>query len=387
MLIRPALNPQLAANGAGAAAAPATRQPHRNRLRASDSSSNNNNNSSLRGRESPLRGTVPRSETGAASSGRSSSSPRHARGPSVLFETLARSPTVWTIGGESHQVIEGVPGLAPRQPRLGLEPADPNRRHPAGRRAPARGLPRPASRPRRQSARRGRERPADAREDAEELAAGAIPGRGLAAGAVRLPLSRPARVAELDDHRVGVGEVRHLSAASGLAGPAVVAGADARVAQAEGQAAGRDRRRPVGEGDRDPAPRPRACRGRAGLRGRLRELRRRPEGGGGPDLRVRRDRVRPGPRRGLPLSRHTVDPPEEGKWRRHEELLEPVLPQVTELAERARKWLTEPPPPRQQQGGGQAGGRLRSVNTSNFPRDPRPARELADRDHLPERAG
>ena len=34
-------------------------------------------------------------------------------GTSLLFETLARSPTVWTVGGESHGVIEGVPGLHP----------------------------------------------------------------------------------------------------------------------------------------------------------------------------------------------------------------------------------------------------------------------------------
>jgi uncharacterized protein (TIGR03032 family) len=39
------------------------------------------------------------------------SSPRS--GSSLLFETLARSPGLWTIGGESHQVIEGIAGLHP----------------------------------------------------------------------------------------------------------------------------------------------------------------------------------------------------------------------------------------------------------------------------------
>ena len=34
-------------------------------------------------------------------------------GTSLLFEALARSPTVWTVGGESHGLIEGVPGLHP----------------------------------------------------------------------------------------------------------------------------------------------------------------------------------------------------------------------------------------------------------------------------------
>jgi Sulfotransferase family/Aspartyl/Asparaginyl beta-hydroxylase len=34
-------------------------------------------------------------------------------GTSLLFETLGRSPSVWTIGGESHAVIEGIPELHP----------------------------------------------------------------------------------------------------------------------------------------------------------------------------------------------------------------------------------------------------------------------------------
>jgi uncharacterized protein (TIGR03032 family) len=34
-------------------------------------------------------------------------------GTSLLFETLAQSPSVWTIGGESHRLIEGVPTLSP----------------------------------------------------------------------------------------------------------------------------------------------------------------------------------------------------------------------------------------------------------------------------------
>ncbi len=36
-------------------------------------------------------------------------------GSSLLFETLSRSPTVFTIGGESHAVIEGLPQLGPAQ--------------------------------------------------------------------------------------------------------------------------------------------------------------------------------------------------------------------------------------------------------------------------------
>lgn len=39
------------------------------------------------------------------------SSPR--AGSSLLFETLAQAPGVWTIGGESHRLIEGIEGLHP----------------------------------------------------------------------------------------------------------------------------------------------------------------------------------------------------------------------------------------------------------------------------------
>ncbi|MGK2947618.1 MAG: TIGR03032 family protein [Acidimicrobiales bacterium] len=41
------------------------------------------------------------------------SSPRS--GSSLLFETLARAPELHTIGGESHQLIESIPGLHPSQ--------------------------------------------------------------------------------------------------------------------------------------------------------------------------------------------------------------------------------------------------------------------------------
>ncbi len=36
-------------------------------------------------------------------------------GSTLLFETLSGAPDVYTIGDESHQLIEGVPGLAPSQ--------------------------------------------------------------------------------------------------------------------------------------------------------------------------------------------------------------------------------------------------------------------------------
>ena len=56
------------------------------------------------------------------------SSPRS--GSTLLFETLSCSPELWTVGGESHRVIEGVPSLHPRarrwkSNRLGAAAADP----------------------------------------------------------------------------------------------------------------------------------------------------------------------------------------------------------------------------------------------------------------------
>jgi uncharacterized protein (TIGR03032 family) len=38
-------------------------------------------------------------------------------GSTLFFETLAQSPTVWTVGGESHAIIESIPSLHPAQRR------------------------------------------------------------------------------------------------------------------------------------------------------------------------------------------------------------------------------------------------------------------------------
>ena len=45
-------------------------------------------------------------------------------GTALLFETLALSPSVWTIGGESHQIIERLARPPSAQPGLGQQPAD-----------------------------------------------------------------------------------------------------------------------------------------------------------------------------------------------------------------------------------------------------------------------
>lgn len=51
-------------------------------------------------------------------------------GSTLLLETLSRSPDLWSVGGESHLVIEGIPRLHPRargweSNRLGTADADP----------------------------------------------------------------------------------------------------------------------------------------------------------------------------------------------------------------------------------------------------------------------
>ena len=39
-------------------------------------------------------------------------------GSTLLFETLAEAPALWTVGGESHQFIEGLPRLNPMSGRV-----------------------------------------------------------------------------------------------------------------------------------------------------------------------------------------------------------------------------------------------------------------------------
>src|SRR5438093_283101 len=45
-------------------------------------------------------------------------------GSSLLFETLSMSPDLWTVGGESHRIIEGVPALHPKARNWGSNRLD-----------------------------------------------------------------------------------------------------------------------------------------------------------------------------------------------------------------------------------------------------------------------
>ena len=132
----------------------------------------------------------------------------------VRVEPAVRDPgpgsrTCYTIGGESHQVIEAIPALSPPAARLGLQPPHRRRRHARGRRLGSSTTSSPRSRPRRRPA-AGRPAVPPAREDAEERAARAVPGRGLPRRHVRLPLPRPARDDQQHARRLALGPLRHL---------------------------------------------------------------------------------------------------------------------------------------------------------------------------------
>ena len=100
----------------------------------------------------------------------------------MLFETLARAPRLFTIGDESHQLIEGVPQLSPESRgfesnRLLAEDATPAMAETLRRRFYEALRDREGQRPP-----PGRAR-AHAGEDAEELAAGAVSRARLSRGA------------------------------------------------------------------------------------------------------------------------------------------------------------------------------------------------------------
>ena len=150
-------------------------------------------------------------------------------GSTLLFETMAQSPDVYTIGDESHQLIEGVPTLAPaargfESNRLAAVDATPEVVGELRRqflRGPARSCPAATG--------RGQAR-ADAREDPEERAAGAVPRPRLPGSALHLPASGSQARARQHDGGLGLRPVPHLPEPARLDGLAVVAAAGARVA-------------------------------------------------------------------------------------------------------------------------------------------------------------
>ena len=186
-------------------------------------------------------------------------------GSTFLFETLAQAPSVFTIGDESHQLIEGVPGLAPESRgfasnRLLAEDATPAIVSELRARFFA-----ALTRSRPESADTGDAR-AHAREDAEECAAGAVPGGGVSRSPFPVSASRSAAGTVEHDRGVDVGTLPDLSEPAELDRTAVVAAARAGLAATRRATAASHRRGAMAHYDAVAARRSRAPAGRTLVR-------------------------------------------------------------------------------------------------------------------------
>ncbi|HEY0514863.1 MAG TPA: TIGR03032 family protein, partial [Thermoanaerobaculia bacterium] len=307
-------------------------------------------------------------------------------GSSLLFETLSQSPSVWTVGGESHGLIEGIPALQP-----GRRGWDSNRLTAADARA---GIV---------------ERLTDAfflslrDRDARRPAAGAEDLR-LLEKTPKNALRVPFLAAAFPDARF-VYLYRNPREAINSIYEAWQSGRFVTYPQLPGwtglpwslllvpgwrELAGR----PLAEiaarqwaiatdellGDLEALPPERWCVANYGrLVSEPREEVERLRGFLGIDW----DRELAAP---LPLSRHTVTPPERGKWRRNADVLEPAFPLAAAAAERALEIFSRRPghagmavveeeavvavgkrDSRSLGGSGEAASPLRSVFTTGFP--------------------
>nr|WP_265468739.1 hypothetical protein [Arenimonas daejeonensis] len=255
-------------------------------------------------------------------------------GSTLLFETLLAAPGLYTIGDESHSLIEGVPGLAPSQ-----------RQYDSNRLLAADADPRIAAQLRQRFLDALRDRDGKAPtadrlrmlEKTPKRPAHSLPARSIPGGAFHLPAPRPAPGAGQHDRWLAVGRIRHVSEPAGLERSALVLPADARLAGAVGPAAGPDRGGAVGNHDPAAARRP------------GRPARRRLDHGGSrpvpgvPQAEVERlcawagwswDRALGA---ALPLSRYTLTAPDPEKWRRHAALIEPELPGLQATLARAAR--------------------------------------------------
>jgi hypothetical protein len=159
------------------------------------------------------------------------SSPRS--GSTLLFETLARWRNVYTVGGESHGLIQTIDGLHCRHAATNPIASTSKRPRPTFRVA-ARALSRRAARSQRRRA--AALSAAHARKDTEEFVARSVSCTHLSGGALHLSVSRAGRNARQHDRGVGVGHVPHLCGAARLERTAVVAAVDARLARPDRQA-------------------------------------------------------------------------------------------------------------------------------------------------------
>jgi uncharacterized protein (TIGR03032 family) len=348
MIVRPALNPQLANGAAGAPAQPAA--PARPRVQAQRSGP----------QRQPYRFQRPIIVV---------SPPRS--GSSALFETLARSPSVWTIGGESHAVIEGLPGLQPQ-----------NRGWDSNRLTPTDAQPQVAARLRdafvdQLRDRNGNPPAADATglrmlektpknsvripflnavfPDALFVYLYRDPRESLASMIEAWESGRFVTYPNLPDwdgppwSMVLTPEWRQLR---GKSLPEIVAAQWTMATKIL-----------LADLEKIPPPRKTAVDYAAFVEDPQREVERLCEFAG-----IEWDVELETP---LPDSRHTVSPPAPEKWKQRAEEIEPVLAQTQELAEKARQFISNPPSTEPRQDGAAVKpavtSPLRSVNTSNFP--------------------
>ncbi len=296
-------------------------------------------------------------------------------GTSLLFETLARSADVWTVGGESHAVIEALPGLQPA-----------NRGWDSNRLTPTDATPQAAERLRAGFLAQLRNR------DSDPLPEGGEPVRMLEKtpkNSLRVPFLNAVFPQALfvylyRDPRESLssmitawesGRFVTYPDLPGWEGPPwslvltpewrKLAGASlAEVVADQWQKATQAL---LADLERLPAERVHALDYAALVEDPERELAAIGEFAG-----LELDTAVEAP---LPLSRHTVDAPAPDKWRRHEEQLEPVLAAIEPAAERGRDLLQRAPaaPTTADQASAAPraaapnGSPLRSVSTASFP--------------------
>ena len=257
-------------------------------------------------------------------------------GSTFLFETLAQSPDVFTIGDESHQLIEGVPTLAPESRGFESNRLLAAGRDAGGRQRAARAILRGFARSRPATARR-RRRACACSKRRRRTRCGCRSSRRFSRSALHLSASGPAAGAVEHDGGLGVGTIPHLSESAELDRTAVVAAAGARLARlCSGSRCTRSSPRS--------GTRRRACCSTissaaaaswtvASYEALVAD----------PATEIRRlcaanflawDSVVP---QSLPLSRYTVSTPDPTKWQRHAAEIDAVMPMIEPQARRAER--------------------------------------------------
>ena len=257
-------------------------------------------------------------------------------GSTMLFETMARAPRLFTIGDESHRLIEGVPQLSPESRgfesnRLLAEDATPAMAETLRRRFYEALRDRDGQRP-------PPDQPVRMLEKTPKNSL-RVPFLARVFPEARfIYLYRdPRQVLSSMIEAWTTGRFRTYPQLPGWTGRGVVAVARARLARADRAAAARDR---GGAMERSHTAADRRSRGAAGRAAHDRALRR---AGRRPDSRDAALYAATGldwdeAEISLRLSKYTVSPPDADKWRRHSAEIEAVLPSLAEQVARAERF-------------------------------------------------